>query len=275
MNVPIVRFVLLWFVVLLPAAARAQSSGAGAIAGVVRDTSGAVIPGVIVEAASPALIDRVRSVVSDERGLYRIVDLRPGSYSVTFTLPGFSTFKRDGIELTTSFTTTINAEMTAGSLAETVTVLEEAPVVDVQNVLQQTTIARDTLDAIPTTKRLGQYASIIPGATYTNPTFQDVGGNQGEGGQFGVHGQRGADLSTNVGSLNIAYTGPKLQMGNLTDELRLLGLNTDISIRRSYDYGAALGGPIKKDKLWFFTAHRWWGASRYIQGSYFNKAQGT
>ncbi len=85
MNVPIVRFVLLWFVVLLPAAARAQSSGAGAIAGVVRDTSGAVIPGVMVEAASPALIDRVRSVFSDERGLYRIVDLRPGSYSVTFT----------------------------------------------------------------------------------------------------------------------------------------------------------------------------------------------
>src|SRR5467141_1067644 len=275
MNVPIVRFVLLWFVVLLPAAARAQSSGAGAIAGVVRDTSGAVIPGVMVEAASPALIDRVRSVVSDERGLYRIVDLRPGSYSVTFTLPGFSTFKREGVELTTSFTATINAEMSAGSLAETVTVLEEAPVVDIQNVRQQTTIARETLDAIPTTKRLGQYASIIPGATYTNPTFQDVGGNQGEGGQFGVHGQRGADLSTNVGGLNIAYTGPKLQMGNLTDELRLRGLNTDISIRRSYDYGAALGGPIKKDKLWFFTAHRWWGASRYIQGSYFNKAQGT
>src|SRR6267142_1820435 len=328
MNVPIVRFVLLWFVVLLPAAARAQSSGAGAIAGVVRDTSGAVIPGVIVEAASPALIDRVRSVVSDERGLYRIVDLRPGSYSVTFTLPGFSTFKREGVELTTSFTATINAEMSAGSLAETVTVLEEAPVVDIQNVRQQTTIARETLDAIPTTKRLGQYASIIPGATYTNPTFQDVGGNQGEGGQFGVHGQRGADLSTNVeglnqnqqalgvfsfnsqafqeivvetsgmsaeamtggvqlniiskdggnrlsGSLSMAYTGPSLQMGNLTDALRARGLNTDISIRKSYDYGGALGGPIKKDKLWFFTAHRWWGASRYIQGSYFNKAQGT
>src|SRR2546422_1974921 len=81
MNVPIVRLVILWFVVLLPAAGRAQSSGAGAITGVVRDTSGAVIPGVTVEAASPALIDRVRSVVSDERGLYRIVDLRPGSYN--------------------------------------------------------------------------------------------------------------------------------------------------------------------------------------------------
>jgi hypothetical protein len=230
--------------------------------------------------------------------------------------------------LTTSFTATINAEMNVGSVENTVTVLSEAPVVDLQNVRQQTTIARETLDAIPTTKRIGQYASIIPGATYTNPTFQDVGGNQGEGGQFGVHGQRGADLSTNVeglnenqqalgvfsfnsqafqevvvetggmsaeamtggvqvniiskdggnrfsGSLSAAYTGPSLQMGNLTDALRARGLTDDISIRRSYDYGGGLGGPIKKDKLWFFMAHRWWGASRYIQGSYYNKAQGT
>src|SRR5881296_922247 len=328
MNVPIVRLVMLWFVVLLPAAGRAQSSGAGAITGVVRDTSGAVIPGVTVEASSPALIDRVRSVVSDERGLYRIVDLRPGSYSVTFTLPGFRTLKREGIELTTSFTATVNADMSVGSVEDTVTVLGETPVVDTQNVRTQTTIARETLDAIPTTKRIGQYASLIPGATYTNPTFQDVGGNQGEGGQFGVHGQRGADLSTNVeglnqnqqalgvfsfnsqafqeivvetgnmsaeamtggvqvnivnkdggnrlsGSVNLAYTGPSLQMGNLTDALRARGLNTDISIKRSYDYGGAIGGPIKKDKLWFFMAHRWWGASRYVQGSYFNKLQHT
>jgi len=320
--------VLLWLVMLLPAALWAQSSEGGTLAGVVRDSSGAVMPGVSVEAASPALIERARSVVTDEQGLYRIVNLRPGTYTVTFTLPGFATFKREGIELTTSFTATVNAEMNAGALEETVTVLGEAPVVDIQNVRQQTTIARDTLDAIPTTKRLGQYASIIPGATYTNPTFQDVGGNQGEGGQFGVHGQRGADLSTNVeglnqnqqalgvfsfnsqafqeivvetgnmsaeamtggvqvniinkdggnrlsGSLNLAYTGPSLQMGNLTDALRARGLNTDISIKRSYDYGGAIGGPIKKDKLWFFMAHRWWGASRYIQGSYFNKAQGT
>ena len=160
-----VRFVMLWSVMLLPAAAWTQSSGAGAIAGVVRDTSGAVMPGVTVEAASPALIEKVRSVVTDERGLYRIVDLRPGSYSVVFTLPGFSTFKREGIELTTSFTATVNAEMSVGSVAETVTVLGESPVVDIENVRQQTTIARETLDAIPTTKRIGQYASIIPGAT--------------------------------------------------------------------------------------------------------------
>ena len=324
----IARFVMLLSVVLLPAAAWGQASATGTIAGVVRDTSGAVMPGVTVEASSPALIEKVRSVVTDSQGLYRIIELRPGTYAVTFTLPGFSIFKRDGIELTTSFTAQVNAELKVGTVEETVTVSGETPVVDIQNVRQQTTIARETLDAIPTTKRIGQYASIIPGAYYTNATFQDVGGNQGEGGQFAVHGQRPGDLSTNFEGLNqnqqalgvysfnsqtfqevvletggmsaeagsggvqvniiakdggnrfsgtfsTAYTGPNLQMGNLNDKLRARGLSTDISIRKSYDNGGALGGPIKKDRLWFFTAHRWWGASRYIQGSYFNKVQGT
>jgi len=196
----IARFVLLWSFFMLPAAWAQTTSGT--IAGTARDASGALIPGVTVEASSPALIEKVRSAVTDSQGLYRIVDLRPGSYTVTFTLPGFATFKRDGLELTTGFTAQVNAEMKVGTLEETVTVSGEAPVVDIQTVRQQTTIARETLDAIPTTKRIGQYASIIPGATYTNPTFQDVGGNQGEGGQFGIHGQRGADLSTNVDGMN-------------------------------------------------------------------------
>src|SRR5437762_8140359 len=276
----VARLLLIAAVSLSPISSRAQTAS-GTIAGIVRDTSGAVIPGVTVEASSPALIEKARSVVTDTQGLYRVVDLRPGTYAVTFTLPGFATFKRDGIELTTGFTAQVNADMKVGTVAETITVSGEASVVDIQNVRQQTTIARETLDAIPTTKRIGQYASIIPGATYTNPTFQDVGGNQGEGGQFGVHGQRGADLSTNVdgmnqnqqalgvfsfnsqafheivvetggmsaeamtggpqvnivskdggnrlsGTLSMAYTGPKLQMGNLTGELRDRGVNTDI-----------------------------------------------
>src|SRR5687768_17585501 len=112
--------------VLLPAAAYAQAS----IAGVVRDTSGAVLPGVTVEAASPALIEKVRSVVADGAGQYRIVDLRPGTYSVTFTVSGFSTLQREGIELQGSFTATVNAEMRVGSLEERVTVTGEAPIVD-------------------------------------------------------------------------------------------------------------------------------------------------
>src|SRR5262245_5432180 len=94
-----------------PAAAFAQAS----IVGLVKDASGAVLPGVTVEAASPALIEKVRSVVTDGTGQYRIETLRPGTYSVTFTLPGFSTVKREGIELTGSFVATVNADLRVGS----------------------------------------------------------------------------------------------------------------------------------------------------------------
>src|SRR5438093_2578283 len=130
------RFVVLLSIVLvvLPVAAWAQTTEGASIAGVVRDTSGAVMPGVTVEAVSPALIEKVRSVVTDERGLYRIVDLRPGTYTVTFSLPGFSTFKRDSVELTTSFAATINAEMKVGQVEDTVTVLGQSPVVYSLNV---------------------------------------------------------------------------------------------------------------------------------------------
>src|SRR3979490_1330846 len=136
----------------------------GAIAGVVRDASGGVMPGVTGEAASPALIEKARSVTSDNQGLYRIVDLRPGLYTVTFTLTGFGTFRRDGIELTTGFTATVNGELKVGTVEETVTVTGESPVVDVQNVQQQTTITRATLDAIPTSRRPAQLLTIIVGA---------------------------------------------------------------------------------------------------------------
>src|SRR5262245_59157914 len=118
----------------LSAIASAQSATTGAIAGVVKDATGAVLPGVTVEAASPALIEKSRSVVTDAQGNYKIVDLRPGTYSVTFTLVGFGTVKREGIELTTGFTATANAEMKVGGLQETVTVTGASPVVDIQNV---------------------------------------------------------------------------------------------------------------------------------------------
>src|SRR5204863_2594175 len=136
---------VLFVLSLFPAAAYAQA----AITGVVKDASGGVLPGVTVEAASPALIEKVRSVVSDSQGLYRIVDLRPGTYTVTFTLGGFSTFKRDGVELGTGFTATVNGEMKVGALEETITVSGTAPIVDTQSVQQQTTITRTTLDALP------------------------------------------------------------------------------------------------------------------------------
>src|SRR5207245_5364123 len=122
MNVQrFLRFVVVSGCLLfLPAAAWAQAE-TGTIAGVVRDSSGALIPGVTVEATSPALIEKVRSATTDSQGLYRIVDLRPGTYTVVFTLPGFATFKRDGIELTTGFTAQVNADMKVGALAETIT----------------------------------------------------------------------------------------------------------------------------------------------------------
>jgi len=129
---------------LLPAAVYAQAS----ITGQVRDASGAVLPGVTVEAASPALIEKVRVVVSDDQGQYRIVDLRPGVYTITFTLPGFSTFVRDGVELTTGFTANVDVQLRVGSVEETITVTGEAPIVDVQNTTRQTVLDQEIIDAV-------------------------------------------------------------------------------------------------------------------------------
>src|SRR5258706_4203010 len=111
-------------------AAYAQS-GAG-IAGVVKDASGAVIPGVTVEAASPALIEKTRVVVTDQAGQYKIVDLRPGTYTVTFTLAGFNGIVREGIELSAGFTAPVNVEMRVGALSETITVAGQTPIIDIQ-----------------------------------------------------------------------------------------------------------------------------------------------
>ncbi len=143
-----VRIVTFLGLMLLPAAAWAQTG----IAGQVKDTTGAVLPGVTVEASSPALIEKVRTVVTDGQGLYRIVDLRPGTYSVTFTLTGFSTVKRNGLELSGTFTATVNADLRVGALEETITVSGQTPVVDVQNVVQQRVITTAVLDTLPNAK---------------------------------------------------------------------------------------------------------------------------
>ena len=139
----------------------------GRIAGVVRDATGAVLPGVTVEAASPALIEKVRTVVTDGEGQYKIVDLRPGTYTVTFTLPGFSTVKREGIELTTGFTATVNADMKVGSLEETITVSGASPVVDIQNVRTQNVLSRQILDAVPSAKSVPALAALTVGVSPT------------------------------------------------------------------------------------------------------------
>src|SRR5262249_3206759 len=122
----------------LPSIAAAQST----IAGVVRDTSGAVLPGVTIEASSPVLIEKSRSVVTDSDGRYSIVDLRPGTYSVVFTLTGFSTFKRDGIIVPADTTVPLNADLRVGALEETVTVSRESPLAPVHNTTRHHAMTR-------------------------------------------------------------------------------------------------------------------------------------
>jgi len=173
-----------------PAVAGAQDAASGSIVGVARDSDGAVLPGVTVEAASPALIEKVRTVVTDGEGRYRIIDLRPGTYAVTFTLTGFRTFRREGIELTTGFAATVNAELSVGAFEETITVSGAAPVVDVSNTVQQLVVPREVQQALPLGKHAGIFVAMIPGATPNNGAVGiDVGGTKGENQQnFVMHG---------------------------------------------------------------------------------------
>src|SRR6185369_500274 len=157
--------------VLLPSAAFAQA----AITGVVKDASGAVLPGVTVEAASPVLIEKVRTALTDESGQYRIVDLRPGTYTVTMSLTGFTTVKREGIELSGTFVATINGDLKVGSLEETITVSGESPIVDVQSTRSQTIIDKDVLAAIPSSRNVNGIQAIVPGMTVNG----DSGGING------------------------------------------------------------------------------------------------
>src|SRR5437667_3397930 len=164
---------------LLPTMASAQ--GTGAIAGTVRDASGAVLPGVTVEAASPALIEKVPTASTDGSGQCKIIQLPPGVYTVTFTLPGFSVVKREGVELTADFTATINADLKVGTLEETITVSAESPVVDVQSITTRTVMTRDVLDSIPTGRNIQAIGIMIPGTTIAvgggGALSRDVGGS--------------------------------------------------------------------------------------------------
>ena len=152
-------------VLLLPASVFAQAS----LTGTVRDASGGVLPGVTVEAASPALIEKVRTAITDDTGQYRIVDLRPGTYALTFTLPGFNTVKREGIELLGSSTLTIPVDMRVGGLEETITVTGESPVVDVQNARREVVLNNDTIQTIPATRAAGALLNATPGVFVGDP----------------------------------------------------------------------------------------------------------
>src|SRR5262245_19984411 len=171
------QVITILILVLLACGVAGAQQGSG-ISGVARDTSGAVLPGVTVEASSPALIEKTRSVTTDSEGRYDIVELRPGTYAVTFSLPGFRTFRREQIELSAAFTATVNAQMEIGALEETVTVAGASPLVDTQNARQQKVISNELLSSLPTsTKALSNMIALIPGMT----------GNPDDGGSSGLY----------------------------------------------------------------------------------------
>jgi hypothetical protein len=304
-------------------AAYAQS-GAG-IAGVVKDASGAVIPGVTVEAASPALIEKTRVVVTDQAGQYKIVDLRPGTYAVTFTLAGFNGIVREGIELSAGFTAPVNVEMRVGALSETITVAGQTPIIDIQGVQKQQVIVRDVIDAVPTAKNWQTIGTMVVGVVMSTP---DVGGSSGEQqASLSAHGSPGGDVNYQLGGISVYnmhgtsssalsmndaaaeevsyqigaisadmptggvvvnvipkeggnrfsgmlfgnYSGKGWQSDNFDDSLRQRGLVRADRNDKFADQSASLGGPIKRDKLWFFFSERYWGRGIIKPDIYYSK----
>ena len=301
---------------LAPAAALAQG-----ISGTVSDNTGGVLPGVTVTAASPALIEGQRVAITDSQGLYSIVDLRPGVYTVTFGLPGFSTIIREGIELTTGFTANVDSAMAVGGIEETITVTGAAPVVDVQNVRRQTLVTDEVLSTLPmSTKHVNNLVTLTPGFT----GLADVGGRYTSqvGGEY--HGKAGtkvamdgmgvensfgnssyqinaaavqemvlqttgisADTNADGAVVNVIpkeggntfsgilagfFANDSMEGQNLTPELQEKGLDTANETLKMWDQSISLGGPIKRDKLWFFFAGRSWGFSRKHAGVYWNQS---
>jgi hypothetical protein len=302
--------------IFLPAPVFAQAS----IAGSTRDASGAVLPGVTVEASSPVLIEKVRTAVTDDRGLYRIVNLPPGTYSVTFALPGFNQVKRDGIELSGSFTAQIDAALAVGGLAETITVSGTSPIVDVQSIRRQTTISNEVLTSIPTARSWAATALLIPGiitigggppdiqVTPQMTVFGGAGGRSNEGrmqvdGLNTGAGLGGSGVSTYVADITNAQEvvtttsgglgeaevgGPTLSIipksggntirgaaylsgvskgmvgSNYSEELEAAGLRTPGKLLKQWDFTFGMGGPILKDRLWYYATARDEGQHRSI-----------
>ncbi|MGC4081155.1 MAG: carboxypeptidase regulatory-like domain-containing protein [Vicinamibacterales bacterium] len=313
--------------------AAAQGGTPGAIAGVARDATGGVLPGVTVEAASPALIEKVRSAITDEQGQYRIIDLRPGVYTVTFTLPGFSTVRRENIEITAAFTANVNGDLRVGGLEETITVSGAGPTVDVQNTVQKRAITTEVINALPSGRTFQSLGQLIPGVTRTDGN--DVGGTSGERfASLAIHGSKPGDMPlifdgmrynnmngsggggltvfmintgnveemsvqtggggaenqvsgvfVNVipksggnsvkGTLFANYAPGNLQAHNLSDDLRARGLTNVTTIDRIWDVNPAVGGPLRTDRIWFFSAVRYWGNATNVEGIWINKTLNT
>ena len=291
-----------------------------------KDSSGAVLPGVTVEASSPALIEKTRTVATDTQGRYNIVDLRPGTYSVVFTLTGFTTVRRDDVQLSAAFTANINVDLKVGSIEETITVSGETPIVDTQNVIKRQIVDRDVIEAMPTSKNWSTLGVMTVGV-FSNQN--DVGGSAGEhqnqlkahGGSFNdrivqLDGLMIANMACNYACTGIStndasteeisyefgaisaetggggvrvniipreggnsfsgtaffnYASAGLQGNNVDDELRAQGVTTADSIKRINDGSFALGGPIMRDRLWFWTAYRFWGYEQIRTNTFYEK----
>ena len=300
---------------VLPSLALAQAS----ISGVVRDTSGAVLPGVTVEAASPVLIEKVRTAVTDNNGRYQMIDLRPGAYTVTFTLAGFNTSKREDVTLSGSSASVVDGELRVGALEETITVTGEAPTVDVSTTSRSAVLSAETIDALPTSRNYASLARMIPAAVFNGT---DVGGSalQGVGGSVQIHGSRQQDQRVTLNGINtmtlqaggniggqipdagsatevtvdhtavsaelptggvrinfiprdggnrfaaatfFTFTNGGLASSNFTDELKAAGLTTPNEVKKNWDLNASAGGPIKRDKLWYWFSSRWIGTESW------------
>ncbi len=187
---------------LAPGVVQAQQIG-----GTVTDTTGGVLPGVTVEARSPALIEQVRTAITDGSGQYLIVALEPGDYSVTYSLPGFGTVVREGIELSTGFTANVDIQLSVGDIQETVTVSGATPVVDIQNVEQRQVMDREVIDSIPTGKSLTSYGLLVPGMvgaeSYGTSLSQDSGGLTSQTLQrLSIHGGSQLDQTVNINGMD-------------------------------------------------------------------------
>ena len=300
--------VLLGFA-FLPTTALAQST----IAGQVVDNTGGVIPGVTVEVSSPALIEGTRTAVTGGQGRYTIVNLEPGLYTVRFSLLGFGTVLREGLNLPSDFTATVDATMSVGAMEETVTVSGQSPVVDIQQTERTQVLTREVLDSIPTGRNTWTQAAMLAGVRMTGT---DVGGSQyvsdlllESHGASALHSTYQVDgmkvntmindgrdqnyyqdqsnqevsVQTSGGTAEVSSGGVLLNMipkdggntfsgtayaggssgtwqgDNLTDRLIGLGVSSVDTIDRIFDYSTTLGGPIIRDRLWFFGSLRYWG----------------
>src|SRR5262245_14099032 len=297
------------------------------LAGAVKDPSGAVLPGVTVDAASPVLIEKTRTAMTDAAGQYRIESLQPGTYTVTFTLAGFSTLKRDDVIVSGTGVVKIDAEMQVGTVAETVTVTGESPVVDVQSTRRAITLDNETMRSLPSVRSYSYLLTAVPGLqanitdVNTGPVFAI----------FPVHGGRGVESRLTVDGLNISnppggnqppnYTAdignsvevtvmtagglgefetagvqmnivPKqggntlsgliassgfskgMQSDNYSSDLIARGAGAPNPTYHVYDFNAAVGGPIMKDKLWYYMSVRQQGSRRNILNVYYNSSAG-